>query len=128
MNLTQLYNSVYTGDVDPLQAYAELKKHIADANECLKSFEDYALEEATKYDKSFTAYGFKFERRNGSKRYSFNHIPQWKAISNELKSFEDKCKQALNTYEKGMQVADENGEEIPLPKVTYTKDVLIIKQ
>lgn len=45
----------------------------------------------------------------------------------ELKSIEDKAKEAFIAHEKGLMVAAEGGEEILLPEPKYRKDSLVIK-
>jgi hypothetical protein len=45
----------------------------------------------------------------------------------ELKNFEMQSKQALAAMKHGANYIDENGEQIPVPKITYTKDSLITK-
>jgi len=45
----------------------------------------------------------------------------------ELKNFESASKQALAAMKYNASYIDENGEQIPVPKITYTKDSLITK-
>ena len=94
-----------------------------------KQIEPQAQEEANLYaEKTFEESGFTFEKRNGSTRYSFSHIPRIAELKNEIKEIEAKSKQAFISVQKGILVADKDGLEIELPKVTYTKDSLIVKK
>ena len=126
-HFNDITNNVLQGMTDPLMAYAELKEYKRAIDEAIKQIEPIALEESEKYGKSFELHGIKFERRNGATRYDFKHIEQWQMMHQELKRFELQCKQALNAMKYNANYIDENGEQIPVPKVTYTKDSLITK-
>ena len=126
-HFNDITNNVLQGMTDPLMAYAELKEYKRAIDEAIKQIEPIALEESEKYGKSFELHGVKFERRNGATRYDFKHIEQWQMMHQELKRFELQCKQALNAMKYNANYIDENGEQIPVPKVTYTKDSLITK-
>ena len=88
------------GNTDPLLAYAELKAYKMELDQAIKDVEPAALDESEKYGKSFELHGVKFEKSS---------------------------KQAIGALKNGFNYIDGNGEEIPLPKVTYNKDSLIIK-
>ncbi len=123
----ELREKAVNGEMSPLVAYGQAKQMKAENDAALAEIEALALEEAELYEKNFELQGFKFERRNGATRYSFKHIPQWNELQQSVKDFEAMSKQALKAGANRMQVADENGEEIPLPKVTHSKDSLIVK-
>ena len=126
--IQKLHDRAFSGDINPLEAYAQAK-HILDGyTKLVEDLKEYAQDEAEKYPKQFEDFGFKFEKRNGATRYDFKHIDKWKDLTANVKDFEDMCKQALKAGEKGLQIADEDGEIIPLPKVTIGKDVLIVKK
>lgn len=115
------------GNTDPLLAYAELKAYKMELDQAIKDLEPAAIEESEKYGKSFELHGIKFERRNGATRYDFKHIEEWQNMNTLIKNFEKSSKQALGALKNGFNYIDGNGEEIPLPKVTYNKDSLIVK-
>ena len=126
-HFNDIANNVIQGMTDPLIAYAELKEYKREIEQAIKDIEPIALEESEKYGKSFELHGIKFERRNGAVRYDFKHIEQWQMIHQELKNFEMQSKQALAALKHGANYIDENGEQVPVPKLTYTKDTLITK-
>jgi hypothetical protein len=126
-HFNDIANNVIQGMTDPLIAYAELKQFKREIDQALKDIEPIALEESDKYGKSFELHGIKFERRNGATRYDFKHIEQWQMMHQELKNFEMQSKQALAAMKHGANYIDENGEQIPVPKITYAKDSLITK-
>ena len=115
------------GHTDPLIAYAELKAYKMELDQAIKDLEPVAIDESEKYGKSFELHGIKFERRNGATRYDFKHIEEWQKMNTEIKNCEKSSKQALSALKNGFNYIDGNGEEIPLPKVTYNKDTLLIK-
>jgi hypothetical protein len=131
LNISQLAQDVWDGNESPLKAYAIAKEYLKQATEALKAIEEAALEEASKYDKTFEAEGFKFERRNGARQWSFKTVKEWSEKKleqkQELKEIEDKYKSVYKSFESGITSVDDFGEVMQLPDVTYKKDVLIVK-
>lgn len=123
----EMKRSAIEGEKDPLLVYAELKEIEAGLKQALDEVFEVAIEESEKYEKSFDLKGWKFERRNGKVNYSFKHIPQWVDLKSKVDHFEEISKQALKMNGK-IQTATKDGEEIPLPRVTYSKDSLIVKK
>jgi hypothetical protein len=120
-------NEVLEGNIDALQTYGELKELETVLKLALEQVYEVAISEAEKEDKTFQHAGFRFERRNGATRYSFKHIPQWNDLTNQVRDFEATCKAALKVQGK-IQTATNDGEEVPLPIVTVSKDSLIVKR
>lgn len=127
--IAELVEKAENGEIYALKAYAELK-HTSDLlSDAIKQLEPIAINEARLQDKaSFEAYGNKFELRNGSTRYSYKNIKSWNEKNKELKAIEEKSKMAYIAFSKGLLTADEFGEEIELPEISYTKDCLIVKK
>ena len=123
----ELRDKVVKGEVNSLEAYGQCKQMKAENDAALAEIEAIALDDAESYEKTFQLKGFKFERRNGATRYSFRHIPKWNEFNDKRKDFEDMCKQALKAGASNMQIADQDGEEIPLPIVTHSKNSLVVK-
>lgn len=123
-----MIQDVIDGNTDPILAYAKIKSTLDFLNRCLDEIKDYAVEEAQKYDKTFELHGFKFERRNGVKRYSFKHLEKWKDLNKKVKDFEQASKQAYLAKQKNLLQITEDGEVMELPEVTQTPDVLIVKK
>lgn len=127
--VAQLLTEVEEGNTQALQTYANFKRAKDLFDQASKQIEPLAMDEASNYaEKTFSEAGFTFEKRNGSTRYSFNHIPEVVKLKEQIKEIETKSKQAFIAQQKGLLTADTNGEEIPLPKVSYTKDSLIVKK
>lgn len=127
--IAELLTDCEAGNIPALQTYAKLKRTKDLIDEAIKQVEPLAHDEASLHqENTFSECGFTFEKRNGATRYSFSHIPKIKELKDEIKEIETKSKQAYISMQKNIMVADENGEEIPLPKVSYSKDTLIVKK
>lgn len=124
-----LLTEVEEGNQRALTTYAELKKFADLYTEAFKQIEPLAHEEASLYpDKTFSEGGFIFEKRNGATRYSYTHIPEVYELKQKIKEVESKYKQAYLSSQKGLLAVSNDGEEVILPKVTQSKDSLIVKK
>lgn len=129
MEVFEIIDNVKSGKQEALTVLKALKDFKKEFDIQLKEIELIALEEAKNYDKNFELDGFKFEKRNGRATYDYKGIQEWSEIKESLKATEDKYKGAYLQYQKGITPIDsKTGEVIELPKVSYSKDVLIVKQ
>ena len=127
--VAHLITEVEEGNTRALKTYAQLKKCAELFTEAYKQIEPLAQNEASDYaDKTFSENGFIFEKRNGATRYSYNHIPEVFVLKQKLKETEAKYKHAFLSTQKGLMPISEDGEELMLPKVSYSKDSLIVKK
>ena len=127
--IVHLLNQVEEGNINALSVYAIFKQSKDLIEEALKQIEPSVQREAELYsEKTFTESGFTFEKRNGATRYSYNHIPEILEVKKELKDLEAKYKHAFLSKQKGLLAATEDGEELIMPKVTYSKDSVIVKK
>jgi len=126
--ITKLHDRAFAGDINPLQAYAQAKYILDKYTKLVDELKEFAQEEADKYPKQFEDFGFNFEKRNGRTIYDFKHLPQWQQADKLKKMVEEQSKQALKAMERGDTIVDADGCIIEPPKVSYTKDVLIIKK
>ena len=126
--VAHLLTEVEEGNVAALSTYGNLKKCQALYAEAIKQIEGIAFNEADLYsEKTFQDSGFLFEKRNGGIRYSFKHIEEWQELDNQKKEVEAKSKQAYLAMQRNLLVGTEDGEEIEMPKVSYSKSSLIVK-
>ena len=126
--VAHLLTEVDEGNINALEVYAVLKQSKDLIEESIKQVEPFAQGFAELYsEKTFTQAGYTFEKRNGSTRYSYNHIPEIVELKQQLKFAEAKYKHAFLSQQKGLLTASADGEEMVMPKVTYSKDVLIVK-
>ena len=127
LNITQLAQDVFDGTEDPLKAYGLAKDYLKVVTDSVKAIEEAALDEAAKYEKTFVHEGFKFEKRNGARRFDFKHLPDWAEKKQELTQIEGKYKGAYQSFERGLKQVTDDGEVIELPKCNQGKDSLIVK-
>lgn len=128
INYLQLVEDTEDGKENPFKAMAILKELQDDIKQCIDQIKPIATQEADKYDKSFELNGLKIERRNGKRNFSYKKLEDWKLADQAKKKLEKKYKAAWESYQTGSTPIDEDtGEVLPLPEVTYSSDVLIIK-
>lgn len=129
MDFDKELQSVKDGETSALLLMAELRDEEKRIGSLIGEVEDLAHKEAATFEqKSFKFKGYKFEIRQGARRYSFKHIPAWVEATNKVKDVEELAKLAHANYEKKVSTADENGEELYLPEVSYSKNSLVIKR
>lgn len=131
-----IFAKVERGELEALQGFALLKEMEKDFKQKLEILHCLAVEESELYGKSFEHNGYKFERRNGRAIYDFKGISDWEEIDQKEKEIKAKkkekeqlYKQAFDVWKKSMNrlVNEDTGEVVPMPKVKYTGDVLIVK-
>lgn len=112
------------GDISALDAAVDFKKEIEKLElqiEQRKSWIDENKDavdiEAAKYQNEYG--GFKITKQSRETK-NFKNIPAWLALEQAKKEFEAKSVAALNMVRKGGLNVDENGEEIPLPEITFS--------
>lgn len=126
MDISQLVQDVIDGNENALKAYGLLKDLSKQVSEALKEVEGAAIDEAQKFgEKTFNSMDWKFELRDGARRYNFKNIPQWVEMNKKMKDAEKLYKSASSAFEKGQNIIDENGEVVPAAEVTYSKQSLI---
>lgn len=128
MNIEQLVQDVIDGNENPLKALALLKSQADLVKTGISEIEDYAFSEASKYgSKTFEDMGYKFTLTDGRRSYNFKEIQEWVEVEQAKKDIEEKYKQALLSHEKGLMAVSNDGEELTLPKVTYSKPSISIR-
>lgn len=126
--LRDLTESVEDGNDDPIVVLAKIGNVEKVMKECKDAVYLHALTEAEKYpEKTFTHKGVKVEKRAGRKVWNFKEIEEWQSIEKSRKEKENLYKAAYDAYTKGVEMVDEDGVKIPIPAVTNTKDVLVLK-
>jgi len=127
--IVHLLTQAEEGNINPLDVYAIFKQSKLLIDEAIAKVEPLAHREAEMYtERSFEQSGFTFEKRNGATRYSYNHIPEIFELNQKLKYAQTKYKHAFLSQQKGLLTASKDGEEMIMPKVTYSKDSLIVKK
>jgi len=126
--LKQLIQDIDNEVQNPYEALFQLKDFQKSLKETVDIVEGLAFGMCEYEDKTFVNGDYKIEKRNGRKVWNFKKVEEWINVDLKKKSIEDKLKAAYSANEKGLNMGDENGEVIPLPQVTFTKDTLLIKK
>lgn len=120
--------SVVNGEQNALEVFAVVKTIEKLFTDAKKKIDEFALTESERYNQStFEAFGQKFELRNGGTTFDYKGIKEWEEAKKNLSDIEEKYKQAFISYEKGLLNVTLDGEELTLPKVSYRKSSLIVK-
>jgi hypothetical protein len=130
MDLEQLVQDVHDGNESGLKAFAILNDVLKTAKKCQDAIKDAALKEAELHGgKTFDADGYIFEKRNGGRRWDFKSVDEWQEAKAGLTAIETKLKSAWESKANGLATFSEStGEEMELPKVTYSTDSLVVKK
>lgn len=119
------------GVLDALLFMRENKALLKDTIDLIDAWEadvqDEIIAEAENHKDGYK--GFDINVRNGSRRFSFKNIPEWQDIEKLKKDVEAKYKSMFLARENGAVHANvsEDGEELPLPDISYTKSSIVLK-
>lgn len=122
------------GDIKHLDALIVLEAHrqqIDHSLSIIKEFKhdyfDQISQEATEHNNLYRQHSI--ETRNGGKNFDYKHIPEWVEAETQKKQIEAKYKSMYNAKINGNPHSNisQEGEELPLPKITYRKSSIIIK-
>lgn len=128
LNIIQLSVDVTQGVESPFKALAIAKEYEKIVIEARKAIEEVAQEEASKYPKEFDSDGYSFTKREGSKRFNFKEVDEWKEANDNLKEIESKYKTAWANSQNNIGSVTEDGEILQIPLVTFSKDSLLVKK
>lgn len=120
----RLINEVMEGNVNPLEAFVNLKK-VEEAIKAVKSeIEDLALTEAAKHPKTFDYLGCEVTQKRAAGRWDFKHIQSIRDAENNVKQLKSIHKTAAGINE---SVVNDDGEIIEPAIYTEGKDTLSIR-
>ena len=128
IDTANLVQEVIDGNFSPYEAEYIIKKQMYDLSVHLEIVHTEAQNQSIYEDKNFEKDGFKMEKRNGRKVWNFKGCESYKIAKDNLTEIENDLKDNFNQWEKGNTVTNEDGVIMEVPKVTYTKEVLIIKK
>jgi hypothetical protein len=128
INIGQLVQDVIEGSESPFKALYLLKQELTTLKEAIEVVEIEAFNQSEYEDKSFIKDGYKIEKRNGGKRWNFKGCKDYQIAKDNLSEIEDGLKTNYKLWESGKSSVDEFGEIGDVPKVTYSKDSMIIKK
>ena len=120
--IARIVTDVNDGAENPLIAIAIFKTIQNDLKEAIDEIEGYAISEAMKYDKTFELEGYKFQWKEGSRRYDFSGCKSWAEQKEKLSELEKSLKAAFAASQRFGQIAStETGEQIELPVCNISK-------
>ena len=126
--VAHLLQEVEQGNISALSTYGNLKRCHALYAEAIKQIEPTAHDESNNYsEKTFSDSGFVFEKRNGGIHFDYKHIQAWQEAVKVKKDVEEKSKLAYQALQRNLLVGTEDAEVVDIPRVTYSKDSLIVK-
>lgn len=118
-----LLESVELGEEMASWAYVSIKEELDFLQDCMDQLKPQVIEEVRNYPATHGA--LRVEYMPGTKRYSFEHLDEWKVLKGQMAHIESQAKMAYSAYENGRTlVNDDTGEIVPLPHVFYTKDTV----
>ena len=121
--IAALLESVELGEEMASWAYVSIKEELDFLQDCMDQLKPQVIEEVRNYPATHGA--LRVEYMPGTKRYSFDHLDEWKVLKGQMAHIESQAKMAYSAYENGRTlVNDETGEIVPLPHVFYTKDTV----
>lgn len=128
INFSQLIEDVNNEIESPYKALYQVKQLEKEIKEAKEILEGIAFEFSKYEDKNFISGDFKIEKRSGRKIWNFNNCLSYNKVKNKLKEVEEVLKSSYYASEKGLDMINKDAELIEIPKVTFTKDSLIIKK
>ena len=121
--IENLLNNVEDGELSASWAFVVIKEELDFLQDCMDQLKPQVMEEVRNFPATHGA--LRVEYMPGTRRYSFEHLDEWKVLKGQMPHLEGQAKMAYSAYEKGRTlVNDETGEIVPLPYVTYTKDTV----
>lgn len=129
-----LLQGVEDGNINPLDAFISFKAILEIIDKAKKIIDDKALKEAEKHNNLSSYKGFKISIINGRKSYIFKNIPEIQNKENELKSIQEKYKNAFDGIDKGTTILEnggwvsQDGEILPLPEISFGKSYIKLEK
>jgi hypothetical protein len=107
-----LYNALQ-GNISAFDTYIDFKEIESALNDAISNLKDAAMDEAMRYNnQQHRGYAIKVASVGG--RYSYDHIPEYLELKEQLKAMEGNYQDAYKQYEKGLQLVTEDGELMPI--------------
>ena len=128
IDTSNLVQKVLDGYFSPYEAEYIIKEQMNALKVHLEVVHAEAQNQSIYEPKSFEKDGFKMEKRDGRKVWNFKDCESYKIAKANLTEIESDLKANYAMWEKGKTVTDEDGVVMEVPKVSYTKEVLIIKK
>lgn len=115
--------------LDAVIALDQKKREMQAAIDKIKAFMDDNREDIEiAFKECGNAYkGKKLISKDGGKRFTYRHIPQWLCAMEEVKELEEQYKRAWEFGQNGMVLVDSHGEIITPAYVKYVKSSVYLQ-
>lgn len=100
--IEKIQDEVLDGIIDPLTAYVTLHDIKTKLENVTKNIKDLAIEESSKYGKTFDYHGYTVTNKDGAKRFDYSNVP-------EIVELEKHLKERKEFYKKAKLSADAGG-------------------
>ena len=121
-----LITQIDQGETEALIHYIEIKNLISHLEASLKLIKNQAIEEANRYNGE-TYRGYEIQVREGGGRYSYDHLPQWRHLKDQLKEMEKVAQNAFKMYLKGDIYVSNDGEQIEPAQFKQNEPSILFK-
>lgn len=124
MSVQEILDNVRNGEMDPLNAFIQLKAKEKAAKAALAEIQVEAVEKATTYgEKTFKAFGAEVGCKSAAGTWNFKELDWWQDFEDK----KDDAKKAFKLVDRGKTIVDDDGEVIEPAKYTPGKDIISIK-
>lgn len=107
-----VYNAV-SGNTSAFDLYINFIEIKDSLEEHIATLKTHAMDEAIRYNgQQHRGYEIKVGSVGG--RYSYDHIPEYVELKEQLKAMESSYQDAFKQYEKGLQIVTDDGELMPV--------------
>jgi hypothetical protein len=133
LDLTQTEATIYAiqadvneGNINALEAWTKLRLLASQLNDVIDTIQPLAVQQGDNYQgKQFDAYGVKFEKRDGTRRWVYPDFTPYTQTKERAKALESLMQ---NVFATGKELVDmETGELVPPASCTFSKPTLAIK-
>jgi hypothetical protein len=115
------------GEINPLDAYIELKDMAEYIDNQIKHLKESAIIEAEKY-KGDTYRGYQVDVRNVGGRYDYSHIVEICDLKAQIKELEKMAQASYKNGLKGLQMMSNDAELIQPAKYTDGSLAIVLKK
>lgn len=116
---------VESGNEYAIEVFAFLKGIKSFCDDAMKELEEDAFIDAEK-NKGSVFHGYEVSTKDGSKRFTFNHIPEWNTLKLKMKDLEESSKQAWNMSQKNANFVTDDGEIVTPAEMKFGKQSIVL--
>lgn len=127
MNLEQISEGLVNETITNFDAYCQLRKLSDTITELMKQIKPKAVNELKERGGTFEDDTLKVLLQNSAGRWTFDQIPEWAKLKEEMKQIEQNGKDAFKAWEKGKTITDEEGVVVQPAQYIGGEETFIFK-